>query len=258
MVMHDNHANIFEFIVKLQAASTLDEAFAVYDKQVQNLGFEGPLYAFAPQLYLQAHLNLTPVFKVSPTRNATFLQHYQAEQFEQHDFTLKHILQGKRGPFDWWTEERKGYLTPDEKNVIQIARADYGMVNGISMCTMNEEVGVAGASMISSEHERLYEKLLAERLPTLVLCTEVFHAHVMSKPHLQHFFIKPLLDTLSPKEKKLLRFIVEGKPMKSSPLPDITYRYSDKLMHNIRVKFGGISKGRLIYYIGLMRLMNYL
>lgn len=46
--------------------------------------------------------------------------------------------------------------------------------------------------------------------------------------------------------------------MKSSGIPDITYRYSDKLMQSIRAKFGGISKGRLIYYIGLLRLLNYL
>ena len=70
--------------------------------------------------------------------------------------------------------------------------------------------------------------------------------------------IIPLLENLTPKEKKLLRFIAEGRPMKSSGIPDITYRYSDKLMQSIRAKFGGISKGRLIYYIGLLRLLNYL
>lgn len=256
--MHGDHADFFEFIRRLQAAQTLDEAFAAYDDQVQKIGFEGALYAFAPQLYLHAHLNLTPVFKVSPTRSATFIQHYQAEQFEKHDFTLKYILQGKQGPFDWWTEERKGYLSKEEKQIIQIARFDYGIRNGLSMCTMNEELGVAGASMVSSENDFLYQKLLDERLPILKMSTEIFHSYVISKPHLQHFFVSPLLDTLTPKEKRLLRFIVEGKPMKASPLQDITYRYSDKLMHNIRVKFGGISKGRLIYYIGLMRLMNYL
>ena len=256
--MLKDSVNITEFVMQLHTATTLDEAFAIYDKQVQNLGFEGALYAFIPRLQLETQLQLSPLFKISESRNPAFIKHYHEARLEQHDFTLHHVLKGNMTPLDWGTEAKKGTLNAAENNLLTLAREDYGIRHGISMCTMFDEIGIAGASVVSTEADHIYQRLVDERLNTLRVCIEIFHAHLMLKPHFFYYFLIPLLENLTSKEKKLLRFIAEGRPMKSSGIPDITYRYSDKLMQNIRAKFGGISKGRLIYYIGLLRLLNYL
>lgn len=241
-------------------ASSLDQAFAVYEQQVQDLGFEGALYAYIPRLHLEAQLNAAPVFKVSASRNPAFMEHYQQAGLEKDDFTLRGIMQGRTDPIDWWGEERSGILTPAERNLIVMARDDYGIRNGVTVCTLNGEQGVAGASVISSEPDRLYDKLKQENFTAFTLCTGVFHAHVMDRIYLHQFFLEPMLGLLTDKEKKLLAFIVMGKPMKqvSDYLPNVTPKYAERLVEGIRKKFGGINKNRLIYYAGLLHLLDHL
>jgi hypothetical protein len=247
-----------DFIARLYSAPTLDHAFTIYDQLVQQLGFEGTLYAYIPRIYLEQKLDITPVFKVSETRNPQFMRHYQEAKFEQYDFTVSAILAGRTEPIDWWTEERKGILTPKERQVIITAREDYGIRHGISLSTMHTAYGIAGASVICSESDHSYEQLLQERLIKFKLYTELFHAHVMVNPHLNHYFVQPLLERLTDKEKQLLSYLVIGKPLKAAHLPDSTYKYSDKLLCSIRQKWGGITKIRLIYYIGILHLLDHL
>lgn len=256
--MCEQNTLFVNFIVALHNTSSLDEAFAVYDRQVQQLGFEGALYAFIPRLYLETDSSFLPVSKISESRNPAFLQHYQEAGFEKHDFSLRSIMQGRMDPIDWWGEECKGILTPVERQVLVTAREDYGIMHGVSLCTMNEERGVAGASIVSSEKTPQYRKLVDERLQAWQLSTELFHAHVMVDPHLHTFFLSTLLERLTVKEKQLLRFIVEGKPMKSADIPNLTYKYNDKLLHGIRRKLGGLSKGRLIYHLGLLHILDHI
>jgi DNA-binding CsgD family transcriptional regulator len=80
----------------------------------------------------------------------------------------------------------------------------------------------------------------------------------MSSSHLHPFFLAAILDRLTAKEKNLLRFIVQGKPMKSADVPDVSYKYNDKLLHGIRAKLGGVSKGRLIYHLGLLHILDHM
>ena len=73
--MLKDSVNITEFVMQLHTATTLDEAFAIYDKQVQNLGFEGAIYAFIPRLQLETQLQLSPLFKISESRKPAFIKH---------------------------------------------------------------------------------------------------------------------------------------------------------------------------------------
>lgn len=251
--------NPMDFITALYQATTLDEAFAAYDQQMQKLGFEGALYAFIPRLHLEAKLGFVPLVKVAKSRNPAFMEHYQLAGLEQHDFTLHGIIQGRVDPIDWWGEERKGVLTPAERHLICLAKEDYGIMNGISLGMMHGEMGVAGVSVVSSEPNRLYSKLLHENFAAFQMCSGIFHAHVMDKVCLRHFFLEPFLDLLNDKEKKLLAFVVTGRPMKqvSNYLPGVSQKYAENLLDGIRTKFGGINKSRLIYYAGLLRLLDH-
>jgi hypothetical protein len=252
--------NPINFIAALYQATTLDEAFAAYEQLVQKLGFDGVLYTFVPQIYFDAKLSITPLFKTSDAYCPAFLKHYQEAGFDQHDFTVKQITHGETRVIDWWGESRKGLLTPQESTVIITAREEYGIRNGMTLPLLGGMPGFGGVSCISSEKDTAYQLLVSEKLYVLQLCTQLFHEHVMAQPHLKIYFLAALLDQLTPKEKRLLQFVISGLPMKILPdyMADISQKYGERLLDGIREKFGGINKVRLIYYIGLLHLHHYL
>lgn len=249
--------NPLDFVAALFQANTFDEAFAVYTRCVQSLGFEGVLYTFIPQLHLQSGLPLAPLFITSDTYNPHFLKHYQEAGFEKHDFTIKKITQGETHVIDWWVEARKPETTAPERHVVITAEQDYGIKHGLSLPLVGA-AGFGGASIISAEKDALYQRLLATNLSTLMCCTQIFHEHVMSKPALRAFFLAALLEQLSVKERQLLPFLITGLPMKTLPkyLPGISQKYGEKLLESILKKFGGINKAQLLYYLGLLQLLD--
>ena len=253
-----NH-DFLPFVNRLYSSLSFDEAFDAYDKYVQSLDFGGALYAFIPKVLFEGDLRVAPIFKISDTRDPEYLKHYIDADFEKDDFTLQSVINGRAVMLDWWKEEKKGKLLPAERNVIATAREEYKMHNGITIPTMNDKRGIAGASVVTEDKNTRYELLVAENSHALETCTQVFHEHVMARPRLYHHFLLPILEKLTETEKQMLPFIASGLPLKAINLsPKITPKYAEKLLASIRQKFGNINKGRLIYYIGLLQILDYI
>lgn len=254
--MYNPNHNLSCFLEELLTSKTFDEAFDAYDKQVQKLGYEGAIYAFIPKLYLKAGSPITPIFKISESRDPAFIKHYIDAGFEKDDFTIQRIVyQEESKIIDWWEEEAKGTLNPAQKNVIATAKEIYGIHNGISVPIMNSQKGIATVSVTSSEKGDAYQTLITENFQIFQDCTIIFHQHITSNPQLQHYFLSPLLSKLTSTEKRLLPFLASGLPVKAINLtPKVTPKYADKLIYSIRRKFGNINKAQLIYHIGLLQL----
>ena len=247
----------FHFLRQLYATTTFDGAFDVYDQQAQDLGFEGMTYAFAPKLYLDANMPVMPILKISNSRSPAFIKHYIDAGFEKDDFTIQAIIQGRKNRLDWWEEDKKNILSKPQRKIIITAKEDYKIHNGITIPTMNNSRGSAGSSVISSEKNGCYQKLVTENFQTLETCAQVFHEHVMSNSHMLLYFLSPILDQLTKTERQLLPFLTSGKPMKSISLSSTnSQKYAEKLVSRIRKKFGNINKGQLIYYIGLLQILD--
>ncbi len=123
--------------------------------------------------------------------------------------------------------------------MITVAKEEYAISNGISIPLMNEARGIAGASIISDEKPQYYKKLVAESRNELEIYAHIFHTHVMSSPEKHALFLQPFLATLTDTEKKLLPFIVLGKPMKTLNIKNgMSHRYGEKCIKTIRKKFG--------------------
>jgi FixJ family two-component response regulator len=72
-------------------------------------------------------------------------------------------------------------------------------------------------------------------------------------------FILPILESLTPKKKMVLKYLISGKPMKNiAEEADITTRYAEKLLVELRKDFGNISINELIYFLGLLNITEYL
>ena len=265
--MESSYADLGMFAEKLFRASCFEDAFRAFEAQVFRLGFEGALYTFIPRVALDANLPKQPIYKVSESYGPDYLSHYAQARFDQHDPIVKAIAGGVLTPLDWWIEVKKGTMTTAERTVIVTAREDYRIVNGLTLPTMSNLRGIAGASFTSSEPDRLYEKLKAQRQEELALCTRMFHGAVNSNAYFMEEFLRPLLASLNQTEKGTLRRLAEGKGLERiADEVGTTTRYVDRVVRHLREKLSGvgadeqphISRNQLAYYVGLLNLIDYL
>ena len=265
LILDHDHNDLGEYVEALYQAQNINAAFAAFEQYIFKLGFEGALYTFIPRIALESSFPHAPVYLVSECYSPQFLTHYMDANFYKHDYVVKMIEKGALTPLDWWEEVNKGQMNKSEKHVIETARTDYQIVQGITIPAMSDSRGIAGASFISSDNDRSYGELKASRIEQLKLCTQLFHAAVLSKTFLTRPFIEPLISTLSATEKSLIRGLVEGKSIRDIALEigrDV--KYMDKVMRHSREKFSGvgidgsakINRNQLIYYIGLLNLLD--
>jgi FixJ family two-component response regulator len=81
----------------------------------------------------------------------------------------------------------------------------------------------------------------------------------MTHQDARYKFILPILESLTPKKKIVLKYLISGQPMKNiTDDSDITTRYAEKLLVELRKDFGDISKNELIYFLGLLNITEYL
>ncbi|NOQ13350.1 MAG: hypothetical protein GQ583_02560 [Methyloprofundus sp.] len=267
LAIANHHTYLGQFVEALYQARNINEAFSAFEQHVIKLGFEGALYTFIPRISLDTNFPHAPVYLVSENYSPKYLDHYMDACFYQHDPAIKAIEKGELTPFDWWEEIHKGKMNKVEQGTIVTAREDYQIMHGITIPTMSDNRGIAGASFISSENDRLYGKLKAVNLEQLQLCTQLFHSAVLSKSFLVNPFIQPLIEKLTTKEKGLLRGLSAGKSMKTIALElETEVRYLDKVLRHTREKFSEvelngqakINKNQLVYYMGLLNLLDHL
>lgn len=204
-----------------------------------------------------AKLPSDPIFQVSETYPQTFIDHYVGARFDKQDFTIKQIEDGNLTPMDWWDCQQKGQITSAEKQVIQVAREDYGIENGLSIPTMSQPEGIAGVSIISEETDQAFRQLQTENGVQLNICTKLFHDCVFNIPEYKSQFLIPAIANLTETEKKVLRYLVSGLPMKAvQDGTGVPYKYATKVLGEVREKFGKITKDKLVYALGLLNILE--
>lgn len=246
---------LIDFIDGFESALNLSDCFTVLGKSVEALGFTGLVYSLIP-IGLNKLTNDNPVFLASSNFSSSFLDHYLNENFAADDFTIKRILKGDLGTIDWWSEEQKGTLSTAEKRVIQVAKFDYNIRNGISIPTLSTPQCIAGASVISDAHRDAFDD---ERLQLLKAIIKLFHDRVRGKLEYRNTFYTPLLNQLSDREKRVLQFTLRGQAYKAI---DPTYQISASAASNVRSDlfkmFEVKNVSELAYIAGLHNLLEML
>ncbi len=249
-----------DFFYDIYSTDALDERFKIFEKYVQTLGFEGVSYTFMPEFYLKDDYQQAPAFMSSELFPRSFIEQYTDDRFDKNDFTVRRIKSKQLRPMDWQMCGRSDELSQEEKNVITTADHEHGIKNAISIPTMSKEVGIAGASIISTVSNTDFQKLKDEKLETLRLCTRFFHDSTQNQSTSRpaRIFVLPLLTTLNPKEIYILRYLATGQSLKNISFTTdiVTYNYAKNVLHELRKKFGGISKDKLMYIIGLFNILE--
>ncbi len=245
------HAGIAE---KLYKKKHIDQKFQVLEEAVLNTGFDALLYTFIPKLALKSE-SIKPVFQYSK-RYKSFVEHYIEHGYDKHDFLIRLVESGQMGIIDWWEVAETIELSSEEKHINAVARNDFGITRGISFPTLSNDAGIAGVCVI--QLNRKVEPINKEILHYLKACSKVYHDHMIVNQDDRYSFILPILESLTPRKKAVLKHLISGQPMKKIVEQDISERYAEKLLLELRKSFGNISKNELIYLLGLLNIPEYL
>jgi len=244
---------IVDYVSELCAAEGVEQCFDALERAVIRLGFDGVIYS-SYLLCSQKEESASPVLLRSEGFDAAFLKHYVEAGLTDQDFTIKRILQGNVEPIDWWLEDERGILEPQERTVIEIARHDYGLHNGISIPTLSDKEEIAGASLVSNDKEPGFRKLLDEHFQVLRNLVRLFHDRIYADPVCRKTMMLAHLSDLSEKERKILEFLATGRPLKNIDGKDITPAYANKLLGGLSQRLGATNRQQLRYLLGLYRI----
>ncbi len=252
-----NHQTVGELIEGIYEHHTLEEQYVVFNKTIQSLGFESSAYTFIPNVVIETSLDYSPVFIKSDAFSDSFIDQYITDRFDENDITIRAIKENKLLPIDWQESIKSDYLTESEKDVLMLAREEHGIRHGISFPVMNEELGIAGFSITNSLKDRNFDLLKQENIATLSICTKAFNDIIFARPYSYHEFIPQPLRTLTDKERIVLDFVLRGRSMVElgKSREPVSTKYGEKILLNLKKKFGGISTNELIRYIVQLKLL---
>lgn len=233
--------------------------FTRLTETIQQLGFDGVLYSFYPKpMYLNAKVQ--PVLHYSSAL-AQFVAHYIMNNYGNQDFVLRLALQNyKKRPIDWWEEIHAGHVTPEEQQVTEEARHQFGIYYGLSIPALNGTYAISGISVISQNPSPIhFQRLKQAHLERLYELANLYHVKIVNSKEELRFFLRPLLERLNDTQKKVIKHTLEGAPMKCiQQTHNITPRYAEKVWNNIRKEFGDITTNELIYILGMVDIYEYL
>ena len=104
-----------------------------------------------------------------------------------------------------------------------------------------------------------FKELKRQSLNDLQILANEYHSHILKSKDDLLFFILPLLENLTETKKRVLKHLMSGQPMKTIPQTyDISQRFAEKTLVNIRKDFGNISTNELMYILGMVNMHEYL
>ena len=256
----NNHLTSIEnkyFVQDLYDTTCLSKKFSLLEKEIQKSGFDGALYTFIPKLSRLSN-SLEPVFQHSESYDEVMIN-YKKNNYSRDDFVIRLVEEGKTDIIDWWELAEKIELTKKEKHVNKVAKEQYGITKGISFPTLSNDLGFAGVSMISFKESFSNKTIDTKILDHLGKCSRQYHDHALIHQDSRYKFILPILKTLTTKKIILIKYLISGKPMKYiSDHEEISTRYAEKLLIELRKQFGNITTNELIYLLGLLNISEHL
>jgi hypothetical protein len=247
-----------EFCDALYSATDIDTLFAALEKAVQAMGFDNLSYTFVPGALGRSLYRLSPIFRLSQSYNAKFIQHYSEAHFGRDDFTIKRITGGDLTPMIWWREAEDKRLTKSELEVITVARQDYGIHQGISIPTFSDGYNIAGVSVTREEMDRGFDQLCMERGDYLRKMSLMFSDRALCLSEARTVFMEPLLQTLSTTERHVLCALAQGNNLKAVCQElELDYKYvANSVLKSLRKKFGNVTRDTLMYEAGLLNIIH--
>lgn len=257
---------LIDFVEALYSATSVDQAFAILEREVFDFGFDGVLYTYIPEPMISNGFQASPLYKLSKDYSPQYIAHYTQAHFEKHDPLIQAVKDGVTTPINWWGDTCEQYkqANPKADEVMQTTRS-YGISNGVTLPLLSKATGISGASFIS-EDQRGFDLLLKDKGKALIQRTQLFHSLIMANNSYLREFEKPLLSMLNTSELRYLAGLARGScQAKIAVELGLSEKYLEQVMLRIRRKVSGVGKdesptinrNQLMYYAGLLHLLDY-
>ncbi len=244
---------LLDFVEAMDKAKSLDALFLALATASNQLGFDGILYTYIPNVISNSLDQQGPVFLKTDSYDDGYIQHYTEASFAESDFTIKRIAAGCMAPINWWQEAENKTLSRNEQNIIEVARHDYHLRYGATIPIMIKPDGISGISVICYDHSAAFAQLFQENLDALRLIGKLFNDRALMSEKFQGCFYLPFLNRLSATQRLVLAGLANGKHLKKiASDTNISYKYASNVVDQLREKFGQVSRERLMYMAGLM------
>jgi len=241
-------------------STSYEEAFVAYCNYLLALGYETASYLFIPRFMLEKQQQNPPIFSLSANYNQAYYQRYLHDRLDKDDYIIKRLSNGDSDTLYWMHDLKYGNLTPKQQQILEIMRDEYQIKNGLSIPMQNDARGIVAINISSNKNNQQFKTLNAEKYQDLFIASKLFHDHATSNHYVSRFFCKPILSSLKPTEKIVLKYILQGHSIPK--IADLTYKsrgYLENIVVNIRKHIGGtdhagkpiIPKDYLIHQCGL-------
>ncbi len=235
-----------------------NDKFIELKKNVIELGFDGVSYSFFPKaMYLNSKAQ--PLIHYCNAFEP-FVQHYFANNYGNNDFVTRLIDERGIDSIDWWHEINSGNVTKKEKVVTLDAKNNFDIHNGLTTPALSGSFAMSAISVISKNDDLEYfQEVKNNHLVELQELATDYHFYILSSCERVRFFVEPLFNNLNQTKKNVIKHLISGKSMKViTNKYDISQRYAEKTLINIRNEFGGISTNEFIYSLGVCNVDRYL
>jgi DNA-binding CsgD family transcriptional regulator len=226
-----------DFVTKLHASKSMDQAWDAFNDEVQSDGFAHALYGFMPTLPKKS---LSREIIYFSSHDPKFMQEYEELALGDHDPWVYHV-QRSISPIRWNDEEAWARMTKDMVRVENFAE-DFGVHHGISFALRDTSPmawGAVGLAAYKNQKSTETYRLLDAKQTELEQICQAFHEFVLANGYFNSF-------GLSPKEKEVLPLIVCG--MDKHDIADrlkISYKTSEHHIYKIRRKLKCINDAQV-------------
>lgn len=250
------------YVENLYISETVEGKFSQLEGYIESLGFEGVLYTFIPSLYGDHSVpDFIPVYMTSRHFNQDYLNHYAAAEFSRNDPFIAAVVSGEKLSIDWWASHDRTPYQGSALEVIQVAKEDYGVSNGITIPLHSSDRRIAGATLVTREKKEAFTVLKFERLAEAEVACRIFHDHLSTNLKWHLPFLCPISSQMNKTEQKVLKFILDGGAVKQLPEINVSERYGYNVMRHIRKGFGFRSNEQMIHRLtrlGVTEILNHL
>lgn len=252
----NKYSLIIDFSTKLDHAQNFYECFDILTQAAESLGFDGALYMYMPIFFADPKVNFSPIMQISSRYGTNYVKHYHEHQFIEHDHMIQVAVNGENRLINWFEDVEILPLSNRSIEVLETARY-FGIRNGFSFPTFLSEQIFAAASFICRKNDAFFMEICQPNIQLMRALTNIFHAKVILEKHYQKIFITPFVNQLTPTKISILEGLRTGKNIKTIAHElDVSNKYIQNLMSDIRHDFGDVSRDRLMYLLGAIDLVD--
>ncbi len=226
-----------DFVAALSGCRSMDEAWSLYNQELDRFGVEHACYGFMASL---PRRSVTVEVLTWSSHDPKFTEAYMANGHPDHDWSVEWSMtqtQAQR----WNVSEVLDTLTPRQKKTEELAY-DFGLYEGVVNPIRGTTpmswggIGLAAPSLSAQE----WGRLLSSHQDELEGVSQAFHDTVLKHGYYDHF-------DLSPREREVLSWLVCG--LSKHEIADrlnISARTAEVHIYRIRRKLGCVNDVQVV------------